>query len=170
MNIDYYNSVAKVVHETAKSKGWHDLEKDDAAFNTRAVVLITCEVAELVESYRSNTLNHPCDKHNLPLTQIEEEVADIAIRILDHMARMGKKLAPSDEHITFPPNATFMDWMLAFQMRAIFLHDCHANDHLDFLIMLERFCIVSNINLERAIELKNAYNTTRPYLHGNKRA
>lgn len=45
-----------------------------------------------------------------------------------------------------------------------------ASEMADVVIRVGDLCAYLGIDLERAIEEKMAFNTTRPYRHGNKRA
>ncbi len=45
-------------------------------------MLIASECFEIFEAYRNSSLDKQCDK-KIPLTALEEEVADIAIRLFD---------------------------------------------------------------------------------------
>jgi NTP pyrophosphatase (non-canonical NTP hydrolase) len=93
MNI---NDLAKKVHENAVKKGfWPENTptryRIDAQINN-----IHDEVSELHESWRNDSLYSPCDKSDkmvelslAPLTQGEEELADIIIRALDLAVALG---------------------------------------------------------------------------------
>lgn len=89
-----------LVHGLAKSKGWHEGEETEAAFLMRTGMNIHAELSELWEAYRGGVLNQPCDKADkmkdlgLPrLTSIEEELADIFIRLCDSAARLNVDLS-----------------------------------------------------------------------------
>jgi NTP pyrophosphatase (non-canonical NTP hydrolase) len=45
-----------------------------------------------------------------------------------------------------------------------------AIEFADLAIRLFHYCEYLNIDLENAIDLKRAYNATRPYRHGNKQS
>lgn len=49
---------------------------------TEKLMLITSEIFELYEAYRTNTLNDDCDK-GIGLSYLEEELADVIIRVAD---------------------------------------------------------------------------------------
>ena len=85
----------------ALDKGFHD---DDADMSERervsvAVNNLHSEVSELWEAYRAGNLHKPCDKAERmaamglrPLTCIEEEMADIALRNSDNARALGVDL------------------------------------------------------------------------------
>lgn len=62
------NEFVQEAHEIAKSKGWHDEERETGTW----LALIHSEVSEALEADRK------CDQENF-----EEELADVCIRIFD---------------------------------------------------------------------------------------
>lgn len=57
-------------------------------------------------------------------------------------------------------------WNMGYTLRDVMV----ANDVSDIVTWVERFCLTNELNLERALTLKLAYNKTRPWRHGNKLA
>lgn len=116
------NEIAQKVHDLAWLKGWHSESETRDEFVERACNNLHDEISELHEAWRNNKLDHQCDKAKKmiaaglePLTCLEEEMADIVIRVLDNCQKLG-------------------------------------------------------VNIQRAIEIKHAFNVTRPYRHGGKRS
>jgi len=113
------NALADHVYEVAKSKGFHRRKKipmGDMLANIHG------EVSELWEAYRKNILHKKSDKSAKVeemrlgvLTNLDEELADILIRVLDTAKTFNRDIA-------------------------------------------------------RAVRLKDAYNQTRSFRHGNKKA
>jgi len=68
--------LAKSVHKLAKRKGWWDKERN----KFELISLMHSELSEAVEALRTG--NMTCDK-GLPITGVEEELADCIIRIFD---------------------------------------------------------------------------------------
>jgi len=121
--VDEIRDVARKVYSLAKEKGWYD-DRDTTLRENVAIALINIhgEVSEAWEAYRHGTLFAPCDKSDklsslgLPiLTSLEEELADIVIRVFD-----------TAEHF--------------------------------------------KIDIQKAIEVKHAFNATRSFKHGGKLA
>lgn len=90
------NAVADICHENARAHGFHDYEENEGHFITRSMMLVNTETAELYEAYRGGTLDDICDKAekmrdlgHTPLTNKEEELADIVIRAFDISRRLG---------------------------------------------------------------------------------
>lgn len=90
------DEIADSVHALAWEKGWHSKEESEDAFLERACNNLHDEVSELHEAWRNNRLHALCDKSEgmkkaglLPLTCIEEEFADIIIRVLDNCRKLG---------------------------------------------------------------------------------
>lgn len=84
------------VHQLANEKGWYDIAESDSEFIKRAVCNLHAEVSELYEAWRNGTLDDYCDKADKmaeagirPITCLEEELADIIIRVLDDCERLG---------------------------------------------------------------------------------
>ena len=73
------------IHKTAVVKGWWP---NSGRNYGEVCALIHGEVSELMEAYRRGTLEDPCDKDN-GLTQEQEEIADIIIRVLDLAGHRG---------------------------------------------------------------------------------
>jgi NTP pyrophosphatase (non-canonical NTP hydrolase) len=73
----HINNFAEVVHDVAKQKGWWDDERSDA----ECIALMHSELSEALEALRTNPTQQ-CDK-GLPCTAVEEELADVIIRVLD---------------------------------------------------------------------------------------
>jgi NTP pyrophosphatase (non-canonical NTP hydrolase) len=90
------NEIANAVHQLAWEKGWHSENEQEDAFIERACNNLHDEISELHESWRNNNLHELCDKAEKmienkiePLTCIEEEFADIIIRVLDNCIKLG---------------------------------------------------------------------------------
>jgi len=87
---------AKEAHELAIKKGWYDEEQDENAFVERMCNNLHDEVSELHEAWRNGKLRKPCDKSAgmnalglRSLSCLEEELADIIIRVLDNAAHLN---------------------------------------------------------------------------------
>lgn len=90
------NEFAALVHKNAWDKGFHSKEETDDQFIERACNNLHDEVSELHTAWRQGDLWAPCDKAEkmkaagiVPLRCAEEEYADIVIRALDNMLRLG---------------------------------------------------------------------------------
>ena len=89
MNI---NTIADMVHENAKEKGFHRDATTEHCQKT--VANIHGEVSEFWEAYRKGILYIPTDKNitmksGVKMNNAEEELADIVIRALDTIKRLG---------------------------------------------------------------------------------
>jgi len=80
------NELADKIHTNAVNHGFHDKSLD--LFIAETTANIHGEVSEFWEAYRHGKLNEQCDKP-CGLTCQEEELADIVIRALDTMKRLG---------------------------------------------------------------------------------
>jgi NTP pyrophosphatase (non-canonical NTP hydrolase) len=88
--------MANLVHELAREKGWYAHNPDDDLFINTACNNLHDEVSELHEAWRNNALLKPCDKADamaaagiVPLNCLEEELADIVIRVFDDATYLG---------------------------------------------------------------------------------
>lgn len=62
-------------YQTAKSKGWHDRRRT----LVEALALVVCEVSEAIEA----------DRRREGKERVEEELADVCIRVFDTCAEFG---------------------------------------------------------------------------------
>jgi NTP pyrophosphatase (non-canonical NTP hydrolase) len=90
------NDIANAVHTLAWEKGWHSKDENEDTFIERACNNLHDEISELHEAWRNNQLRELCDKAGKmlelgidPLTCMEEEFADIIIRVLDNCKKLG---------------------------------------------------------------------------------
>lgn len=90
------DEIADKVHKLAWEKGWHSKDEDEDHFIERACNNFHDEISELHEAWRNNKLHDLCDKTEElqvakigPLTNIEEEFADIIIRVLDACRKLN---------------------------------------------------------------------------------
>lgn len=74
--------MAKHVNETAREKGWWDGERNDG----ECIVLMHSELSEALEALRHG--NPPSEKA-AGFSAVEEELADVVIRIMDFAAQRG---------------------------------------------------------------------------------
>ena len=86
--IENINKLADTVHSLAWEKGWHSKDENEDRFIERMCNNLHDEISELHEAWRNNRLHEPCDKP-IKLTALEEEMADILIRLLDNARKLG---------------------------------------------------------------------------------
>ena len=84
--VETFNSMAREVHETAKSKGWWDKEFNFA----EKIALMHSELSEALEKNRCG--DNRLDEHCPNFSGIEIEFADVIIRIMDVATHMGMNL------------------------------------------------------------------------------
>lgn len=90
------NNLAEIFYANAVDKGFHTSEETEDQFIERSCNNAHDEVSELHTAWRNGDLHKPCDKATkmveagiLPLTCLEEELADIFIRCLDSAAKLN---------------------------------------------------------------------------------
>lgn len=84
MNLDFvkkWREVQKTVHDMALSKGWWDAPREDGTI----IALIHSELSEGLEGLRKDLISDKIP----PFLSIEEELADVIIRIMDAAERRG---------------------------------------------------------------------------------
>lgn len=98
------DEIANAVHRLAWDNGWHSTEEREDAFVERMCNNLHDEVSELHEAWRNNKLRNLCDKSEkmtecgiLPLTNLEEEMADILIRVLDNCRKLNVNIQSAVE-------------------------------------------------------------------------
>lgn len=80
--IAFFDWMQDQVHETAKSKGWHETELSDPHF----AGMIHSEVSEMLEAVRGGNE----ESAKIPgFVGSEEEAADIVIRVMDYCQKRG---------------------------------------------------------------------------------
>jgi len=84
--IKEFNKIAKAVNDIAKEKGWWNGDRNDGEL----IALMHSELSECLEGMRHN---NPQSDHILNFTIVEEELADVIIRIMDFAAQRKYKVA-----------------------------------------------------------------------------
>jgi NTP pyrophosphatase (non-canonical NTP hydrolase) len=82
------DEIADAVHDLAWEKGWHNESETEDSFIERMCNNLHDEISELHEAWRRNKLREGCDKP-IELSCLEEELADIIIRVLDSAKRLN---------------------------------------------------------------------------------
>jgi NTP pyrophosphatase (non-canonical NTP hydrolase) len=99
-NASSLNEISDGVHDLARSKGWHDDKYDDDVYFNVNANNFHDEISEMHEAWRKHQLWELCDKAEKmatmglkPLTNIEEEMADLIIRVCDCCRRLKVDIA-----------------------------------------------------------------------------
>lgn len=83
---EHFEGFLRAVHENAKAKGFWDGERNAG----EAIALMHSELSEALEALRQG---NPSSEKIPPYTQLEEELADVVIRVLDFAGGHGLDLA-----------------------------------------------------------------------------
>jgi NTP pyrophosphatase (non-canonical NTP hydrolase) len=75
-----------ISYETSKAKGWYESERSFGDITA----LFHSEISEAFEAYRHG---NPESRYIPGFTQVEEELADLIIRVFDYSAHSGQRLA-----------------------------------------------------------------------------
>jgi len=163
MKQEWVTKMCVEAHEVASSKGFWE----DPPSVYRSTLLMIGEVSELYEAIRKGKENDPCDKEGLDLTNAEEELADIAIRIFDYWGGRERPLRINEYFAVETCGGEDLDRMLLYMVRHISL--LSLRNELEDAFYYVRICAyLLDIDLVRAVELKHAYNKGRPYKHGKQ--
>jgi len=84
--------IAERTHAIATAHGFHPPEEPADVYFQQALNNLHGEVSELNEAWRKGTLHSPCDKADkmdVPLTCLEEELADVILRTFDVAEKLG---------------------------------------------------------------------------------
>jgi NTP pyrophosphatase (non-canonical NTP hydrolase) len=84
--VDQWESVAAAVQDIAVSKGWWNDDRN----NGELLMLMVSELAEALEGLRHG---NPPSEHIGHFSAVEEELADVVIRIMDVAVARGWKVA-----------------------------------------------------------------------------
>ena len=170
--------LAKEIYEIAVAHGWHEDTKPNGLW----MALIVSEVAEAIEADRKNKhadasffLRRPLRidsafkvcYENYIKGSIEEELADVVIRLLDYInMRWGDKYDwwynPSSFRI--PDDFPVAAWKLVKEH----LNEGSMNVRDSIQYVLE-WAEKLNIDIEQHIKWKMRYNSLRSYKHGGKK-
>lgn len=90
------NEIARMINGNAHEKGFYDTTETEDQYIERLCNNLHDEVSELHEAWRNGKLHEPCDKADkmeeagiLPMSCLEEELADIIIRAFDNAVQLG---------------------------------------------------------------------------------
>lgn len=177
---DKLNGLIERAYKIARDHGWHEKGLSEETYK----MLIITEVSEAVNAdrkgRRADLRGFELDMRNAVRSNdkaftgtfeyyikdtVEDELADVCIRIMDFMGDRGQEFdaEPVLRKIYLYETASFAE--CAF---------CEC-DHLTQLlypveeVLLEvlAYCQTKGIDILRHIELKMRYNELRPYRHGN---
>lgn len=84
--IDAFNVIQCMVHDNARNKGWWDSDRSDGEI----IALMHSELSEALEALRDGDMMSA----KIPMhKEVEEELADVIIRIMDYAERRGYNIA-----------------------------------------------------------------------------
>ena len=165
------------VWATNEAKGWH--ERPRTWREIRA--LVVSELSEALEEYRAGRMENWLNPNRgFKPEGFFVEIADAAIRLLDWAQTLGLEWDGDDEqfvlqgHVDVPHGFLKMNPAEQIDVVTAILHDDgqFEDDSLVWLGLSACFALANahERDLFDHIDLKHAYNETRPYRHGGKAA
>lgn len=168
------NRLRDEAYATACNKGFHDEQKSDEHY----LMLVITEIAEAVQADRKGRradrerYDYAVDRgmfndieecfERYIKNSIEDELADIVIRLLDYCGMKGWSLGTrhvSAEHF-FPQDFTRFAWNLCWNV---------LNTRVELVVLLViEYCNRHGIDILWHIKQKMEYNRTRPRMHNAK--
>ena len=172
---------------TAKEHGFHDVERSNAHF----MMLVLSEIGEMVEADRKNRRCKINDENVLRFNDfvptfelwvkdtMEDELADVVIRLLDFTGKRGIDLCVCEDGIVDMQD-TFVETFgkMSVCEQSFYLSRCIAtiDDNVtekdlpilvgSALAFCNEFAMFHGIDLWRHVEMKMRYNETRQRMHG----
>ena len=177
LNENKFSKWAKEIYDNATAHGWHEEQHSPEHY----LGLIMTEVAEAVEADRKDRKSNAkvcyakgmlfADWYNGNVkNSIEEEFADIVIRLLDMAyALYGESMSWETNPGVIPcPRKYYSFVKNAWNLVSLSLDKdpCDICDSIDYVY---KWAEILDINLDQHIEWKMKYNTLRAYKHGGKR-
>lgn len=176
------NSLIKPIFENAKRLGFHDNKYSHEHW----LAMIITEASELVEAdrkgHRANLIeffkalvDNKTDnefKENFEANiknSVEDEMADILIRILDVAGLYEKKIDISEAGYVYPyESTTYTEFLFVLSRTATdpYFSEQSVLNELTSLILTKAKEV--NIDIFYFVELKIKYNKLRPKMHGKK--
>lgn len=188
------NQLSQEIHDNAVKHGWWDNQRS----NEHYLMLVVTEISEMVEADRngeSAIIKHIRKQGNLAAAQkckmidevdnapdfiksftenvknsIEDEMADVVIRLLDLAASMGmdfEKLSPMRYHRAFD-KFSFTDNAFALT-KGLCRENINIIKRIQFGIhYMTKWAESQGTNLDWHVRAKMRFNTTRPFKHGKR--
>ena len=172
-----FSKWAKEIFDNATAHGWHEEQHSPEHY----LGLIMTEVAEAVEAdrkgkrvddeaYKSQFVGHNTWYQNFVKGTIEEEFADIVIRLLDMAYSLyGESMSWETWPGVIPCPRKYYSFVVnAWNLVSLSLDKdpCDICSSIDYVY---KWAEILDIDLDQHIEWKMRYNTLRSYKHGGKR-
>ena len=142
---------AKKIHDNAINKGFYDKEKE-LYFSHNQRLEIVKELCEFHDAWKKDSMKY------------KEELADVVIRILDYMEYEELEIQGDIFMSEITEKEVYTISKEVYNMAYYIIYDWF----MPVIFRCFQLATYLNFDLIEEIENKMQYNTTRPYLHGNK--
>lgn len=154
------------IEELNRSKGWYEgVDPNDPDTHDAKEALIHSELAEATECVRNGDLLPRFREDGKP-EGLPSELADVIIRTLDAMNLRGVAVFETPRTEYSGPDLTptqLLKGINRIHRRVVF-----SGAHQEVIRETYAFAARCKIDLNAALEVKHAYNATRPHRHGGK--
>ena len=167
--------LAQEIHENAKAKGFYD-DAADKEFVNHQIFEIIKEIGEMHEAYKKGRFaadlseNETIESFETDIKDtFEDEMADVVIRLLDFMHYFKIEiLQPS----IFPDDIDTLNSKYWLSLECCkMMNGIYKGEYFLWMDVVNHIYTIANlhnVDLDKHIQAKMAYNTTRDRLHGKK--
>lgn len=155
-------------HGTAKDKGWWDkgLTDADGFVRPKSYPTTLCERDPVAEPDKANRI--PVELLMTKLMLAQGELHEAGEEIRANHAPMDVYWRDPRTDSVIPNSTNVTDEEAAVLLADGFKPEGFSIEVADCIIRLADLCGLLGIDLEKALALKQSYNTKRPYRHGGK--
>lgn len=181
------NKLKNQVYKNAVAHGWHDEQKSDEHWLCMVITeLMEAVDADRKERYANKPIFVEWQGNSIPLCEetrikrfqedfeayikdrVEDELADVCIRLLDYVGVKQADLELYDYKNSSTEDFSDLNFTESMFMLCKYMTDEFYNDSIPTLLNeVFAFCKSRNIDIFWFIEQKMKYNELRPVKHGN---
>lgn len=165
LNLENFINYANNLHQTSVDNGFYETKVE----KLQSIGLFHEEVSELGVSFRKKTSDHACDKEEINLTQMQEELADIVIRAFDHIGYHGTCNLSYGDYKKYHDQYN-LDYSYLRKPVGVIIGIIHRFIEMQtvgaLIAHIEQLSSLWGVDIWNCVEIKAAYNKTRERKHG----